>query len=94
VALLRAFGSAKSQLSKMMSIEIGLLGFLAGVVACIFAEVISAVVSFKMNIPMQLHWEIWLILPILMLVICSLIGYYRLRYLADISPLQSLREIN
>ena len=94
VALLRAFGSAKSQLSKMMSIEIGLLGFLAGVVACIFAEVISAVVSFKMNIPLQLHWEIWLILPILMLVICSLIGYYRLRYLADISPLQSLREIN
>lgn len=94
VALLRAFGSAKAQLSRMMSIEIGLLGFLAGIVACIFAEVISAIVSVKMNIPMQLHWEIWFILPMLMLLICSVIGYYRLRYLADLSPLQSLREMN
>jgi len=29
-----------------------------------------------------------------MMLICALIGRYRLSYLCDIPPLQSLREIN
>jgi putative ABC transport system permease protein len=47
-----------------------------------------------MNLAIQAHWEIWLILPILMTLLCALIGRYRLSYLCDIPPLQSLREIN
>ncbi|WP_442769131.1 ABC transporter permease, partial [Acinetobacter bohemicus] len=42
VALLRSFGSSKQKLKQMMSLEIGFIGFVAGVVSCLFAEVISA----------------------------------------------------
>ncbi|WP_407305311.1 ABC transporter permease [Acinetobacter sp.] len=94
VALLRSFGSSKQKLKQMMTVEIGFIGFMAGVVSCLFAEVISAIASYKMNLVIQVHWEIWLILPILMTVVCALIGRYRLSYLCDIPPLQSLREMN
>lgn len=94
VALLRSFGSSKQKLKQMMTVEIGFIGFMAGIVSCLFAEVISAIASYKMNLMIQAHWEIWLILPILMTVVCALIGRYRLSYLCDIPPLQSLREMN
>ncbi|NNH26826.1 ABC transporter permease [Acinetobacter terrestris] len=94
VALLRSFGSSKQKLKQMMSVEIGFIGFMAGVVSCLFAEVISAIASYKMNLTIQAHGEIWLILPILMTLMCALIGRYRLSYLCDIPPLQSLREMN
>lgn len=94
VALLRSFGSSKQKLKQMMSLEIGFIGFVAGVVSCLFAEVISAIASYKMNLAIQAHGEIWLILPLLMTLLCALIGRYRLSYLCDIPPLQSLREIN
>ena len=47
-----------------------------------------------MGLAIQPHWEIWLILPLFMTVLCALIGRYRLSYLSEIPPLQSLREIN
>ncbi|MGB8482475.1 MAG: FtsX-like permease family protein [Acinetobacter bohemicus] len=94
VALLRSFGSSKQKLKQMMSVEIGFIGFVAGVVSCLFAEVISAIASYKMNLAIQAHGEIWLILPIVITLLCALIGRYRLSYLCDIPPLQSLREIN
>ena len=94
VALLRSFGSSKQKLKRMLSMEIGFIGLIAGVVSCLFAEVISAIASYKMDLIIQPHWEIWLILPVLMTVVCALIGRYRLSYLSDIPPLQSLREMN
>lgn len=94
VALLRSFGSSKRQLKRMMSMEIGFIGLLAGIVSCFFAEVISAIASYRMEMTLQFHWEIWLILPILMAVLCAVIGRYRLSYLSEIPPLQSLRELN
>ena len=94
VALLRSFGSSKRKLKAMLSAEIGLIGFISGVVACVFAEVISAIASYKMELIIQPHWEIWLILPMCMTLICALIGRYRLSYLCDIPPLESLRDIN
>lgn len=94
VALLRSFGVAKNKLKRMLSLEIGFIGLLAGVVACLFAEVISAIASYKMQMAVQLHPEIWFILPLAMMLVCTVIGRYRLSYLCDIPPLQSLREIN
>ncbi|MFW2121911.1 ABC transporter permease [Acinetobacter ursingii] len=94
VALMRSFGLSKSKLKHMLSLEIGFIGLVAGVVSCFFAEIISAIASYKMNIALQWHSEIWLILPVAMMLICALIGRYRLSYLCDIPPLQSLREIN
>ncbi|SPL70212.1 ABC transporter permease [Acinetobacter stercoris] len=94
VALLRSFGSSKAKLKNMMSMEIGFIGLMAGIVSCFFAEVISAIASYKMELIIQVHWEIWIILPVVMTVLCMLIGRYRLSYLSEIPPLQSLREIN
>lgn len=94
VALMRSFGSSKRQLKNMMSLEIGFIGLLAGIVSCFFAEVISAIASYRMDMIVQLHWEIWVILPVLMALLCALIGRYRLSYLSEIPPLQSLRELN
>ncbi len=94
VALLRSFGSSKQRIKHMLTIEIGFIGLVAGVVSCIFAEIISAVASYKMDLVMHPHWEIWLILPLLMTLLCALIGRYRLSYLSEIPPLQSLREMN
>lgn len=94
VALLRSFGGSKQKLKQMMTFEIGFMGLIAGIVACFFAEVISAIASYKMDLMTQLHWEIWLILPLTMTVLCALIGRYRLSYLSEIPPLQSLREMN
>jgi putative ABC transport system permease protein len=94
VALLRSFGSSKQQLKNMMTFEIGFMGLIAGVVSCVFAEVVSAIASYKMDLMMQLHGEIWLILPLSMTLLCMLIGRYRLGYLSHISPLKSLREMN
>ena len=94
VALLRSFGGSKQKLRSMLSLEIGFIGFMAGVVSCLFAEAISAVACYRMGLAIQPHWEIWLILPLFMTLLCALIGRYRLSYLSDIPPLQSLREIN
>jgi putative ABC transport system permease protein len=94
VALLRSFGSSKRILKNMLTLEIGFMGLLAGIVACFFAELISAIASYRMNLSIQAHWEIWLILPVSMMLLCALIGRYRLSYLCDIPPLQSLREMN
>ena len=94
VALLRSFGSSKQKLKTIMSLEIGFIGLFAGIVSCLFAEVISAIASYKMDLIIQPHWEIWIILPVFMTVLCTLIGRYRLSYLSEIPPLQSLREMN
>lgn len=94
VALLRSFGSSKQKLKRILSLEIGFMGLIAGVVSCLFAEIISAIASYRMELAIQPHWEIWLILPVLMTLLCALIGRYRLSYLSDIPPLQSLREMN
>ena len=94
VAFLRSFGGSKQKLRTMLSLEIGFIGFMAGVVSCLFAEAISAVACYRMGLAIQPHWEIWLILPLFMTLLCALIGRYRLSYLSDIPPLQSLREIN
>lgn len=94
VALIRAFGVSRVKLKRMLSLEIGFIGLISGIVACVFAEIISAIASYKMNMNVQWHPEIWLILPLSMMLICGLIGRFRLSYLCDIPPLQSLRDIN
>ena len=94
VALLRSFGASKRQLKNMLSIEIGFMGAVAGLMACLLAELISAIVAHRMQLDLQWHVQIWLLLPPLMAVLCALIGRYRLGYLSDLPPLQSLRELN
>lgn len=94
VALLRSFGGAKAQLKRMLTIEFALLGAISGVIACICAEIIAALLAKQMNMAMQWHMMIWLVLPLGMAMLSGLIGRYRLGYLCDLAPLKSLREFD
>lgn len=93
VALLRAFGSSKAQIKRLLMRELAVIGLLAGLVACVLAEVISAVVSYRMDLSLQLHLYLWLILPPSMMLLCALIGRYRLSHLCDVPVLHSLRNL-
>jgi putative ABC transport system permease protein len=92
VALMRAFGSSQVQIKNMLTREFAMMGLLSGLVACLFAEVISAIASSKLQLSLQLHIGLWLSLPVGMAILCALVGRYRLTYLTLISPLKSLRE--
>ncbi|MBF7682051.1 FtsX-like permease family protein [Acinetobacter sp. B5B] len=94
VALWRAFGSTKANIRRMMTIEFACIGFTSGLTACLFAELIGFIASRQIGLSPQLHLELWLILPVIMTVLCAVIGRYRLNYLSNIAPLQSLRQID
>lgn len=92
VALMRAFGSSQAQIKTLLTREFAMMGVLSGGVACLFAEVISAIASHQLQLSIQLHLSLWLILPMVMALLCALVGRYRLVYLTRISPLKSLRD--
>lgn len=94
VALLRAIGMSQKQLKRYLTIELGCIGAGAGILAIAFAEVVSFIVAWRIELTWQIHWLYWLLLPILMAVVCGLIGRYRLAKLWQTPPLLSLREID
>lgn len=93
VALLRAIGMSQRQLKKYLTIELAGIGFGAGILAIAFAEVVSWIVAWRMELSWQIHWPFWLLLPVLMALICGLIGRYRLKQLWQLAPLLSLRKL-
>jgi putative ABC transport system permease protein len=94
VALLRAFGAAKLQIKNILSIEIGLIGLFASLVACVLAEVMGVILARQLGLDWRWHIEIWLILPLCMTVLCAVVGRYRLGYLADVPPQHSLKQLS
>lgn len=94
VALWRAFGSTKANIRRMMTIEFAFIGLASGIMACLFAELIDFIASHQIGLSPQLHLELWLILPVVMMLFCAVIGRYRLNYLSEIAPLQSLRHLD
>lgn len=92
VVLLRAIGLSRRQLRIRLGIEMGLIGLLAGLMAVILAESVSAVMSYRLSIPFQLHYEWWLFIPMGMTLFALIIGQLRLRPLWHSSPLLILRR--
>lgn len=92
VALWRTFGSTKRKIRQILMFELAFMGVIAGVTACLFAEAIGFVVSHQLNLTPQLHGWLWIIVPPMMTLLCAFIGRYRLSYLCEIPPLQSLRH--
>lgn len=93
VALLRAIGMSQAQLKRYLTIEMACIGFGAGLMSIIFAEVVSYLVAMRMENIWQLHWQYWLILPLVMAILCGIIGRYRLKQLWQVAPLLSLRNL-
>ena len=94
VALLRAIGMSQQQLKRYLTLELAMIGCGAGILSVAFAEVVSWIVAWRMELAWQLHWPYWLILPISMAILCGAIGRYRLAKLWSISPLLSLRSLH
>ncbi len=94
VALLRAIGMSQQQLKRYLTIELAAIGAGAGMLAIAFAETVSYIVAWRMEIVWSIHWQYWLILPVTMAIICGVIGRYRLVKLWQVAPLLSLREIS
>lgn len=94
VALLRAIGMSQQSLKRYLTTELALIGFGAGILSIAFAELVSYIVAWRMEMPWSVHYLYWLILPILMAILCGVIGRYRLTRLWKISPLSSLRSLS
>lgn len=94
VALLRAIGMSQQSLKRYLTTELAFIGFGAGVLSIGFAELVSYIVAWRMEMPWSVHYVYWLILPILMAILCGVIGRYRLTRLWKISPLSSLRSLS
>ena len=92
VVLLRAIGLSRSQLRYRLGVEMGLIGLLAGMMAVFLAEVVSALMSYRLSIPLRLHMTWWLFIPLLMTLLALLVGQNRLRPLWKVSPLLILRR--
>jgi putative ABC transport system permease protein len=92
VILLRVIGLSRQQLRRRLSMEMAIIGLLAGFMAVILAESVAWLMSWRLNIPFQLHYGWWLILPLIMLCLALLIGQFRLRPLWTTSPLLILRR--
>lgn len=94
VALLRAIGMSQQKLKQYLTLELASIGAGAGILSIAFAEVVSWIVAWRMELTWQIHWQYWLILPIAMAILCGVIGRYRLVKLWGVSPLLSLRSMN
>lgn len=92
VVLLRAIGLSRSQLRYRLGVEMGLIGLLAGMMAVFLAEAVSALMSYRLSIPMRLHMTWWLFIPLLMTLLALMVGQNRLRPLWKVSPLLILRR--
>lgn len=93
VALLRAIGMSQRQLKRYLTLELAAIGAGAGILSIAFAEVVSYLVAWKMDMVWTIHWQYWLVLPIVMAVLCGVIGRYRLVKLWHVAPLLSLRDM-
>lgn len=92
VILLRVMGLSRQQLRWRLSMEMALIGLLAGVMAVILAESVASLMSWHLSLPLSLHYSWWIILPVIMLCLALIIGQYRLRPLWNTSPLAILRR--
>ena len=92
VILLRVIGLSRQQLRLRLSLEMAMIGVLAGLMAVVLAESVAGLMSWRLSIPFSLHYSWWIILPVIMLCLALVIGQSRLRPLWNTSPLMILRR--
>lgn len=93
-ALMRTLGAKRSWLRKTHSIEFGLLGGLAGLLATVIAQAIMFVLySQVMHIPFQAPLSSWLATPLIGCISVSLAGYWGVREVVNRSPMRVLRRL-
>lgn len=93
-ALMRTLGAKRAWLRKTHSIEFGLLGGIAGVLAATLSQAIVYVLySRVMHIPFQVAMASWLCLPVVGAVLVGMAGFWGVREVVNQSPMRVLRRL-
>jgi len=93
-ALLRTLGGSKLLIRGALLIEFMVLGFVAGLIATIGAELSVALLQTQVfELDAQLHPWLWIVGPLAGLVAVSLVGMFGTRHLVASPPIMVLREL-
>jgi len=92
--LLRALGSRRKLILGTVAVEFGVLGLFAGILAVIGAEILLyGLQSFVFEIPFRVHYELWLVGPLVGALLVGALGVYSCRQVVTVAPGVVLREI-
>jgi len=92
--LLRALGSRRKLILGSVAVEFASLGLFAGVLAVIGTEVLLlGLQAWVFNIPVQPHYELWLLGPVLGAALVGGLGVYSCRKVVTVAPGLVLREL-
>jgi putative ABC transport system permease protein len=92
-ALLRVFGASKGDLQRRLLTEFILLGAASGLLAAIMAEILAAMIYWKVfELPPVLHPALWWQAPLAGAVMVSLTGLAGARKIWATSPMLTLRR--
>ncbi len=93
--LLRALGSSRQLILGSILVEFAILGFLAGFIAIVGAEVLLfGLQTVVLDTPIQPHYLYWLISPVSGSLLLMLMGYFSCRRVVTTPPSIILREAN
>lgn len=93
-ALLRALGGSRSLVAGTLAIEFAALGFLAGIIGAIGAEVTVALLqSQAFDLPARAHPWVWVLGPLLGAVLIAGVGMLSTRSLINTPPMLVLRGL-
>ncbi|MDP6967840.1 MAG: FtsX-like permease family protein [Gammaproteobacteria bacterium] len=93
-AILRALGANKILIQKMLLIEYITMGIIAGLLASAGAEILLGVLQTRLfDLPLQWHWELWLLAPTSGALLIGLAGWWFNRRVVQAPPLRTLRQI-
>ena len=92
-AILRTLGASKSLIRTILLVEYASLGFIAGLIAGVSAEALVAVLQHQLfQMPLQLHWPLWVLTPFTGMVIIGSCGWWFNRTVVTAPPLKTLRQ--
>ncbi len=80
IVLYRTLGSSKKQITQTLFAEYGLMALVSGFIAVIGGEIaIAAVFKWGLELPTQIHPELWLTIPLLALCLVYLTVFVMLK---------------
>ena len=95
IGVRKVLGSLKTQISAQFFIETGVITFISTVFAILLAEItlpfINQYFSLSINTDLFHDLQLWLILPVLMIVIALLSGFYPAIILSSFQPITALK---
>lgn len=93
-AILRALGASRKLLLKGLGLEFLALGFIAGLLGVASSEAVAWVLYAKVfDLEARFHWPLWLLAPLFGALAVGGSGFWHVRRVLKVSPLQVFREL-